>query len=148
MADTVKCVFCGFSADRALEQTDLSVALYTDDAIKKGHIILAVKDHVTSFSELSAEQAADIFSLGARVAARAEKLIGAEKYYIAAIADVVRHFHIHLLPKMPGEPQIGRHIMSETGWRGEVGTKMSKDELIEFIRDFREARPDARSGSD
>lgn len=140
MTETKKCVFCEYNKDRVLEETALSVALCNDDAIKPGHIVLAVKEHVDSFSKLSAEQAADIFALAARAAAVGEQLCGAKKYYVVAIADMVRHFHIHLLPKMPGEPPIGHHVMGDDGWKGEVRNPVSQEEIEGFVRKFRELR--------
>jgi len=116
-----------------IEETEHSIAVYSNDAIKKGHIILASKEHVKTFTDMKPEQAADLFELALRTARRAEKIVGAEKYYIVSIADMVRHFHVHLLPKMPGDAPIGRHIMSDAGWKGEVGDPPGEIEIADFI---------------
>jgi diadenosine tetraphosphate (Ap4A) HIT family hydrolase len=132
-----ECVFCGFDKQYVIEETEYSIATYSMDAIRKGHIILAVKEHVTTFTDLKPAQAADIFELALRTAKRAEEIIGAEKYYIVSIADMVRHFHVHLLPKMPGDPPIGRHIMGDEGWKGQVGETLAEKDIIEFIKIMR-----------
>ena len=129
-----KCVFCGFDKKYVIEETEYSIATYSKDAIKKGHIILAVKEHVTTFTDLKPEQASDLFELALRTAKRAEKTIGAEKYYTVSIADMVRHFHLHLLPKMPGDPPIGHHIMGDDGWKGEVAAPPPENEILELIK--------------
>ena len=132
-----QCVFCNFNSGFIIEETAHSIATYSRDAIKRGHIIVAVKEHVTTFTGLSAEQAGDLFALALRVARRAEGMIGAEKYYVVSIADMVRHYHVHLLPKMKDDPPLGRHIMGDGGWRGETGPAPTDEEIAEFIGAFR-----------
>lgn len=122
------CVFCNPAPQDIIEQTDHAMALYTTDAIKPGHIIIAAKQHVTSFEALSDAQAADLYALAARTAARAVKVFGAEKYYTASIADLVPHFHLHLLPRMPGDAPLGPFVMGDAGWKSDVGRSVSHAE--------------------
>lgn len=128
------CVFCQPDKRYIIRQSEYCIATcFPDAVIKPGHFVVAVKDHVPSFSELSPEQASDLMSFAARLAKKAEVLAHAEKYYLVAIADQVPHFHLHLLPKMPDDAPIGKHIMSDTGWKGEVGKDVSPDAIQEFI---------------
>jgi diadenosine tetraphosphate (Ap4A) HIT family hydrolase len=128
-----ECVFCGFDPNYIIEETEYSIATYSKDAIKKGHIILAVKEHITTFTDLKPRQVSDLFELALRTAKRAEEIVGAEKYYTVSIADMVKHFHLHLLPKMSGDAQIGPHIMSDAGWKGEVGARQTDEEILELV---------------
>ncbi|RJP56153.1 MAG: HIT family protein [Candidatus Auribacter fodinae] len=128
------CVFCQPDKRYVIADSVYSVAVcFPDAVIKRGHFVVAVKDHVTSFTDLSPEQASDLMSFAARLAKKAEALVRAEKYYLVAIADQVRHFHLHLLPKMPGDAPIGKHIMSDSGWKAEVGECVSPDAIQDFI---------------
>lgn len=128
------CVFCAFDPRYIIEENVHSFGAYFSSSIKRGHIIVALKDHICGFSYLSDEQVRGVFSLAHRLAKKAQALIGAEKYYIASIADVVPHFHVHLLPRMAGDPSIGPFIMGDTGWKGQVGQAIHPDELLNFIK--------------
>jgi diadenosine tetraphosphate (Ap4A) HIT family hydrolase len=136
--DEKECLFCNFDKRRVLEESDYSFAAFFCCAIRKGHIVIALKSHVTSLSKLDEAQAGDLMKLAARVAARAEKLVGNEKYYLVSIADETPHYHLHLLPKMEGDPPFGRHIMGDDGWKGEVGQSLSTADIDEFISRYRE----------
>jgi len=136
MADS-KCVFCNFDDSRIIERSEFCFAAYFDCAIKKGHIVIAVKEFVTSLSKLKPEQAADLMRLAVQVAAKAERLIGNEKYYLVSIADETPHYHIHLLPKMKDDVPIGSHIMSDSGWKGSVGDPPVSDDITDFISEYR-----------
>jgi diadenosine tetraphosphate (Ap4A) HIT family hydrolase len=127
------CVFCNFDRSFILEESTHSFAAYFGCAIKKGHIVVALKEHVTSLPDLSQEQAGDLMQLASRVARKAAPLAGCEKFYLVSIADETPHYHVHLLPRMSGDAPIGPHVMGESGWRGEVGQAVDEAEIIEFI---------------
>ena len=137
MADGGDCVFCNFDKKFVLEESAHSFAAYFDCAIKPGHIVIALKEHVETLAGLSPEQAADMMQLASRVAKKAEALTGCEKFYLVSIADVTPHYHLHLLPKMPGDAPIGPHFMGDTGWRGEVGEAVTADDIDAFIAAYK-----------
>jgi diadenosine tetraphosphate (Ap4A) HIT family hydrolase len=134
--DTQNCLFCNFDRRYIIEESEHSFAAYFGSAIRKGHIVVALKSHVTSLSVLNGAQAGDLMNLAARVAAKAEKLVGCEKYYLVSIADEVPHYHIHLLPKMKGDAPLGRHIMSDAGWKGEVGHALTEKDIADFFNEY------------
>ncbi len=136
MAKT-KCVFCNFDSRYIIEESEFCFAAYFNCAIKKGHIVIALKEHVTSLSRLNREQAAELMRLAAKVAAKAEHLIGSEKYYLISIADETPHYHIHLLPKMKGDAPIGVHIMGEDGWKGRVSENVGESDITAFVSEYR-----------
>ncbi len=138
MEEKKSCIFCNFEKRYIITETDYSFATYFPRAIiKKGHLVVAVKEHIPTFTGLSMEQFSDISQLSLRLAKKAEKILNAEKYYLAAIADKDLHFHIHLLPKLKGDLPMGRHIMMDEGWKGEVGQTVSDEEVMEFIKVLR-----------
>lgn len=132
---SVPCVFCNPDERYVLAKTDLCLAAcFPDSVIKPGHYVVAPRQHVESFSGLSPDQAADILRFAAYLAGTVEKIVGAEKMYLVAIADQVRHFHLHMMPKMPGDPPLGPHIMSDTGWRGKAVKQLSASAVYDFIQ--------------
>ena len=66
--------------------------------------------------DISAEDAAALMRLANRVAKSIVSLTGATKVYIAAIGDKDKHFHVHLLPKAEGDPNLGPYIFGANGW--------------------------------
>jgi len=138
MEEIKSCIFCNFEKRYIITETNYSFATYFPRAIiKKGHLVVAVKEHIPTFTGLSMEQCSDISQLSLRLAKKAEKIINAEKYYLVAIADNDLHFHIHLLPKLTGHLPMGRHNMMDEGWKGEVGQTVSEEEEMEFIKVLR-----------
>ncbi len=132
------CVFCHPANQYVIARNDHCIATcFPEAVIKPGHFVVAVKDHVASLSQLSAEQASSLMSLSVELMKKAEPLVGAQKYYMVAIADQVEHVHIHLLPKMPGDEPIGGHIMSDAGWKGLVGKSVPPADLESFINAMR-----------
>ena len=139
-----KCIFCDFDDQYIIATTELSFATYFPRAIKKGHFVVAVKQHLPTFCDLSTEQVTDMMALALKLAKIAQPLLGAEKYYLAAIGDLDHHFHIHLLPKLAADAPMGKHIMLDSGWKGEVGETVSAQDVLDLIQVLREvyARPD------
>lgn len=134
-----KCIFCDYDPSTVIQETSLVVAIYFPRAIKKGHFAVAVKRHVSTFCDIREDEVFEIMSMGFRIARKAQRQFGAEKYYMVAIGDKDPHFHIHMLPKLPGDVPMGKHIMSESGWMGEVGQIVPKEEVSDFVRVLRDA---------
>ncbi len=139
MSEKTGCVFCDFDSRHIIAESEFAFAAHFDCAIKPGHIVVALKEHVVTLSAMTQEQAADIMSLAARVARAAEPVAGCEKFYLASIADAVPHYHIHLLPRMKGEAPLGPHIMGDSGWKGDAGAAVGEDEIARFVSSCREA---------
>jgi len=87
-----------------------------DDPIRPGHVLVGCRSAGASLSDVSEEDAAALMRLASRVAKHIVRVTGAEKVYVAAIGDKDKHFHVHLLPKMKGDPNLGPHVFGEKGW--------------------------------
>jgi diadenosine tetraphosphate (Ap4A) HIT family hydrolase len=133
------CIFCNFQEKYIIAESEYAFATYFPRAIKKGHFVVAIKEHLPTFTDLSIEQAGDLIQLALRLAKKAEVLLRADKYYLVAIGDKDFHFHVHLLPKLSNDTPMGKHIMLDEGWKGEVGQAVSEEEVSEFINMLRSA---------
>lgn len=133
----VDCIICNPAEHHVIGSTELSIATYFPRAIKPGHFVVATREHLPTFTDIDPDQAADLFRFANKLAAQAQPLVGAVKMYIAAIGDKDPHFHIHVFPKLPGDPPMGPHIMAPQGWAGEVGQKVSEEEVRGFIEALR-----------
>ena len=132
-----ECLFCGFDKKYIVAENDYAFATYFPRAIKPGHLVVATKAHKPTFTDISDAEARGVMSLGLSVATVAQKMIGAQKYYVVAIGDMDHRFHIHLLPKMANDAPMGKYIMLDGGWKGEVGKTVSREQVIDFIEQVR-----------
>lgn len=128
-----ECIICNIDPRYVIQQTELSIATYFPRAIKEGHFVVATKEHLATFTDISEAQAADVAVLALRLAIRAKRVLGAEKFYAAVIGDKDAHYHVHMFPKMPDDPPLGKHIMLDDGWKGEVATEVTEADVATFI---------------
>ena len=76
------CIFCNYDAKYIIKETDLAIATYFPRAIKKGHFVVAVKEHLPTFTDISVEQAKEVMVLALEISKSMEKLLGAEKHIL------------------------------------------------------------------
>lgn len=112
MAD---CIFCDVTDD-TLVYRDADGLVILDDPVRPGHVLVGACSHSETLSDLSSADAEAVMRLANRVAKAVVTSLGAEKVYVTAIGDKDKHFHMHLLPKMAGEPNLGPHIFGAAGW--------------------------------
>lgn len=112
------CALCSWPVEELLVSSAESKAFFVRQPARPGHVAVATRRHVLSLADLTPSEAADLFALAREVAAAAAPVLAAEKFYLAAVADVDPHFHVHLLPKVAGERPLGPFLFSETGWQG------------------------------
>lgn len=128
------CIFCSVNDNSIIKKTKHAVATYTNEAMKTGHVVVSLIEHLESFTLLSYEQAEDMFKLALCVSKALESLLDVEKVYIVASGDKDKHFHLHLLPKTPTDAPMGSFILTESGWRGLVKNEVSEIEANELVK--------------
>ena len=69
-----------------------------------GWLVLTSEVHVRAWPDLPAGPLAALGPLAARVMRAQRDVLGAEHVYAFAIGDVVRHFHLHLVPRYAETP--------------------------------------------
>jgi diadenosine tetraphosphate (Ap4A) HIT family hydrolase len=70
-----------------------------------GWLVLASERHARAWVDLGAEELAALAPLAARIMAAQRAALGAEHVYAFAIGDVLRHFHLHLVPRFADTPE-------------------------------------------
>ena len=132
------CIFCNYEAKYIIKETELAIATYFPRAIKKGHVVVAVKEHLPTFTDLMPDQASEVITLALEISKEVKRLVGGcEKVYPVGIGDKDPHFHIHLFPKLKTDAPMGVHIMSDLGWKSEVGEDVSDDDVQVFIAELK-----------
>ncbi len=134
---TTECLFCKFDHRYIIAENEHAFATYFPRAIKIGHLVVAVKSHKPTFTDITKEEAQSVISLALTVANKAQEMTGAQKYYVVSIGDMDHHFHFHLFPKKPGDAPMGKYIMLDSGWKGEVGETVTAEQVSEFIHEIR-----------
>ncbi|ABS25986.1 HIT family protein [Anaeromyxobacter sp. Fw109-5] len=71
----------------------------------RGWLVLTSERHARAWYDLAPEELAALGPLAARVMAAQRAALGAEHVYAFAIGDVLRHFHLHLVPRFAATPE-------------------------------------------
>lgn len=71
----------------------------------KGHLMIEVRRHVTSFGELDEAEASEVGVMIAKASRLLTKELGAEHVYVFTIGHLVPHLHIHVVPRYQGTPE-------------------------------------------
>jgi len=133
-----QCIFCSPQRKYIIAENENAIATYFVRAIKKGHFVVAVREHIPTLTGLTTKQLCDISELMLQVSKIVESELDAEKMYVAAIGDKDHHFHYHIYPKLKSDTPMGKHIMLNQGWKGEIFTEQSEDEVINFVELIKE----------
>jgi len=72
--------------------------------VYRGYLIAEPKRHAAGWEDLTADEAAALGRLLARLCRALRESEGAEHVYMAVLGDHVAHLHVHLLPRYPGTP--------------------------------------------
>ncbi|WP_426756574.1 HIT family protein [Myxococcus sp. Y35] len=70
-----------------------------------GWVVISSERHVRAWYDLDPGAASELGPFAARVMRAQREVLGAEHAYAFAIGDVLRHFHLHLVPRYPQTPQ-------------------------------------------
>lgn len=71
----------------------------------RGWLVLASERHARAWYELDAAELSALGPIAAEVMAAQRTVLGAEHVYAFAIGDLVRHFHLHLVPRYADTPE-------------------------------------------
>lgn len=123
------CNICDWPEDEIIASNGEAKAFFVKNPARPGHIAVATRAHRPWIPDASPSEAGAVMSLARDVAARAHQAVELEKFYLAAVGDVDRHFHVHLIPKGAGDPRLGPFLFSAAGWQGHEGA--ARDEALE-----------------
>ena len=110
------CIFCQIvrgDAPAAHVYEDKQTLVFMDIApLSRGHLLVIPREHVENLYEISADSLAAVARTSHRIAPVLRRVLEPEGLRIlqlngAAAGQTVFHYHMHLLPKNAGEPDIG-----------------------------------------
>jgi diadenosine tetraphosphate (Ap4A) HIT family hydrolase len=88
-----------------LREGGFALHALADPSPLRGWLVLTSERHVRAWYDLPPAELAALGPLAARVMAAQRVALGAEHVYAFAIGDVLRHFHLHLVPRFADTPE-------------------------------------------
>ncbi len=88
-----------------LREGGFALHALADPSPVRGWLVLTSERHARAWYDLSPGEAAALGPLAGRVMAAQRSALGAEHVYAFAIGDVLRHFHLHLVPRFAATPE-------------------------------------------
>lgn len=131
------CIFCNIDENNHVLTTEDGIVVI-DDPVCPGHVLVGGHEHGAGLTDISADTAASLMRLANRVAKTIVAATGAEKVYVAAIGDKDKHFHVHLVPKMPNDPNLGPFIFGGKGWISFMPSEVDMDGVQRITKQIRE----------
>ena len=127
------CIFCQIvrgDAPAAHVYEDEQTLAFMDIApLSRGHLLVIPREHAENLYEISADSLAAVVRTSHRIAPALRRVLEPEGLRIlqlngAPAGQTVFHYHMHLLPKNAGEPDIGSDGLRDRRMadRGELET--------------------------
>jgi diadenosine tetraphosphate (Ap4A) HIT family hydrolase len=88
-----------------LREEGFALHVLADPSPIRGWLVLTSERHARAWYDLAPAELAALGPLAARVMAAQRAALGAEHVYALAIGDVLRHFHLHLVPRYADTPE-------------------------------------------
>ena len=70
-----------------------------------GWVVATIERHVRCLGDLTDDEAGRLARLAARVQRAQRDVLGAQVAYAVSLGEVVRHFHLHLIPRYASTPE-------------------------------------------
>lgn len=70
-----------------------------------GWLMITTSRHVRCLADLTDDEAARVAMLAARVQRAQRDVLGAETCYAVSLGEVVKHFHLHIVPRYASTPE-------------------------------------------
>jgi diadenosine tetraphosphate (Ap4A) HIT family hydrolase len=103
----------------------------SDPSPLRGWLVLTSERHARAWYDLTASEAAALGALAARVMAAQRRALGAEHVYAFAIGDVLKHFHLHLVPRFADTPE---RLRGRRCFEGAPGDMLPEEEVVRAAR--------------
>ena len=109
------CLFCRIAAGELpaemIATSERAIAFMDINPATRGHALVIPRAHATDLGDIGEEDLAACATLAARVAALAREDLGAAGVNLlnssgAAAWQTVFHFHLHVIPRYPGDPLV------------------------------------------
>lgn len=97
----------------------------------EGWLVLTSERHARAWVDLDDGELAGLGPLAARVMAAQRSALSAEHVYAFAIGDVLRHFHLHLVPRYAATPE---RLRGRRCFEGQPSDMLPEDRIARAAR--------------
>ena len=147
------CIFCDIIQGAAevsvcYEDTE-SIAFMDIQPVNAGHVLVVSRQHVESFLDLPKSLGTHLFQVAMQLAPAIRKVSGADGMNVivssgAVAGQDVYHFHIHLIPRRPGDGFDVPLPFAESDMPDRTVLDMMATRIIAALRDPTRSRLDPR----
>ena len=112
----IACIFCRIESGDApaarVYEDEQTLAFLDIQPLARGHVLVIPREHVENLYEISDDSLAAVARTSRRLAAALKRVFEPEGLRVfqlngAPAGQTVFHYHLHLVPKNAGEPDIG-----------------------------------------
>jgi len=131
------CIFCKIANKEIpcykIYEDDLVLAFLDISPVVSGHVLVIPKKHFKDIFEIDEEYLERIIVVAKQISIKMKESLGVEGVNLyqangSTAGQTVFHFHLHVLPRIPGD---GLNFIK---WMGKITKKLEKEEFEE-IRD-------------
>jgi len=128
--------------ERSIAENKTAWAFLTNIPITPGHALVSPKRVIETMEELTEKELIDIFALTTLVKNALRKTYGAEGFNFAwnegsAYGQSVPHFHLHIVPRAPGDEGITEYEPRKFLYRPGSREDSPEAELAEVAAELR-----------
>lgn len=115
----MNCVFCG--NQKELEEFKIKEYKYwiVDLAINQyylGKCIVRLKRHLEDFFDINEEELKEFFVITKNLRNVIKKVFGADMFNYVTLGNVVRHVHLHFIPRYSKKVKFAGYVFEDIGW--------------------------------
>ena len=89
--------------------------------------VLSLNRYCTAFSDITAEEAADLATISKTIETKLKVAFKAEKFNYLMLMMVDAHLHYHVIPRYSGTREFAERTWADTGWPALPALKDSPD---------------------
>lgn len=110
-----ECIFCaiasGVAPAEVIDADEHTVAFMDIHPWRPGHALVIPRRHSENLLEIDPDDLGRVYASAQRLATRMSERLNSERVYLwnscgSAAGQVVPHFHLHLIPGSPDDPEI------------------------------------------
>jgi diadenosine tetraphosphate (Ap4A) HIT family hydrolase len=138
LTDTEPCLACDLVRGARtlpggilLREGGFALHVLADPSPLAGWLVLTSERHARAWYDLTPAEAAALGPLAARVMTAQRAALGAEHVYAFAIGDVLRHFHLHLVPRYADTPE---RLRGRRCFEGQPQDALPEDRITQAAR--------------
>ena len=134
------CIFCklanGDIPTNMIYEDDTFAVILDAEPVSRGHALIIPKNHYENIYELGDDEAAKLYPLAKKLAARMQSKLGCDGLNVLqnngpVAGQSVFHFHMHIIPRY-------EKATNNKGLLGFVHAGLTPDEIAEICKELKE----------